>query len=428
MLPERREARRLILGTFLVAVGIGMTLPFLFVYLTKVRHIDATIVGVVVAWMGLLAIVLSGPAGALIDRFGPRRVLLPLYVVESIGVASWAFDHTAWQAFVSATLSAVGQAVLFGGQNTIMASVTSPAERQRVFGLGFAVLNLGIGMGGVVAGFIADVHHPGSFRVLYLTNAVASLMPALILLSLPGVGRRTASVHADEGGARGGYRVVFANRAFRRFVIFALLLMLSGYAQFEVGFPAFASLVGGVSTRAIAWGLSANTVTIVLIQMVVIKRLEGRSRTRGLALVGVVIAVAWLVLGLTAWGRHLHAGVAAVGVAVAASVFACGETVMAPLMPAMTNVLATDELRGRYNAVSGMIAGASGVLGPLTAAPLIGHGLGAVWIVLIVVGALVSALVALSLHGMLSPDQDGRADAAVSAGSSGYSRPAPAER
>lgn len=407
-LPARPEARRLLVGTLLSAIGQGMTLPFLFIYLTRVRHLDSTIVGLVVAWMGLLALLLAGPGGALIDRFGVRRVVLPLYVVDAVGVGSYGFVHATWQAFGAASLAAIGGAVLWASQNTLLATVTGPEERQRVFGLSFAILNLGIGIGGVVAGFLADVHRPDSFRTLYLVNAGAALIPALVLLSLPGIGHRI--VERTEQRTSGGYREVFANPPFRRFMLFGLLIAVCGYAQIEVGFPAFATLVGGVSTSVVAWGLAANTFTIVLAQMFVLRRLEGRSRSRALAVVGAVIALSWAILGLSAAGRHLHAGVAVAGVVACASVFACGETVMSPVMPAVTNVLATDELRGRYNAMSSMIWGITGVIGPLTAAPLIGHGLGGVWVVLVVAGSLVAAGVALSLRRLLTPFEDGRVD------------------
>src|SRR5882762_3502544 len=109
-LPSRPEARRLILGTLLAAMGQGMTLPFLFIYLTEVRHIGSTTVGFVVAWMGVLALGLSGPAGALIDRFGARWVLLPMYVINAVGALSYGWVHAPWQAFISASLVATGGA------------------------------------------------------------------------------------------------------------------------------------------------------------------------------------------------------------------------------------------------------------------------------------------------------------------------------
>lgn len=411
-LPERSEARRLLLGTLLAAMGQGMTLPFLFIYLHEVRHVDATAVGVIAAWQGLLGLVLAFPVGTLIDRYGARRVVLPLFLVDAVGVGSYAFAHTSWQALGSATVAAIGSSGVWPSMNTIFSSVTSEAERQRVFGLNFALLNLGIGTGGVVAGFIADVHRVGSFQVLYITNAVAALLPVVILLSVPSVGRRLVSTDASERSReRGGYRQVIADRAFRRFVLFTLVLMSCAYAQIEVGYTAFGVTVADVSPRIIAWGLAANTVTIVLAQLYVLKRMDGRSRTGALALVGLIIATAWLILGLGTLGKSASSALPVLGVILCAVVFACGETMMSPILPALTNALAPDELRGRYNALASMAWAVTFVIGPITAAPLIGRSLAAVWLALVVGGALGASAVALSLRPMLTPAQDGRAGA-----------------
>jgi hypothetical protein len=227
---------------------------------------------------------------------------------------------------------------------------------------------------------------------------------------MPGVGQPVAH-EPDTPLTGGGYREIFANPAFRRFGLYALLIMVSGYAQFEVGFPAFSSLAGGVGTRVIAWGLACNTVVIVVSQLFVLRWMKGRSRSRSLALVGLIIAVSWVILGVSAWAKGSGHWIPVVGVMVCASVFATGETIMSPVLPVITNVIATDELRGRYNALSSMIFGITGIVGPLTAAPLIGHQLGAVWIALIVGGALSASVVGLSLRGVLTPEQDGRGEA-----------------
>jgi MFS family permease len=412
VLPGRREARRLLVGTLLQAIGIGMTLPFLYIYLTGVRHLDATVVGLVVGWMGVLGLLLAPPVGTLIDRFGARRVVLPLVVVDSIGVASYGFVHAPWQAFGAASLAAVGQAAVWPAFNTVLSSVTDAAERQHVFGLNFAILNLGIGAGGIVAGFIADTSHPGSFQVLYLVNAVAMLLPGVVLLTMPSVGRplATGAAHAERQRAAGGYRTLLADRAFVRFTIFCLVLMSVGYAQIEVGFAAFSITVARVTPRIVAWGLAANTMTIVLAQLFVLRRMQGRSRSRALAHVGAILALSWVILGLGSLARGSGTLLPALGVIACASVFACGETLLSPIMPALTNALAPDELRGRYNAVGSMVWGVTGVVGPVSAAPLIGHGLAGVWLAFVVVGALVASLIALSLRHLLTPEQDGRTD------------------
>ena len=90
------------------------------------------------------------------------------------------------------------------------------------------------------------------------------------------------------------------------------------------------------------------------------------------------------------------------------AIFGFGETMLSPVMPALTNALATDELRGRYNAMSSMIFGVSGIIGPVTAGPLIGAADGRIWVVVVVGGCLTASALALSLRRLLTPAQDGR--------------------
>jgi MFS family permease len=404
-LPGRAEARRLLLGTLFSSIGNGMTLPFLFVYLHQVRGIDATLVGLISGWMGLLALLGAGPIGWMIDHFGSRRVLLPLYGVAAVGQFSWGFDHSAWQAFVSSSLAACASAT-FLGYNTLLTTVTEPQERHHAFSLNFLLLNLGIGVGGAIAGFISDVHHVSSFRLLYAIDGASWVIPAVVLLSLPKVGQRLVSRKQVQEG--GGYRRVLANRPFRRYIGFSLLLSACGYAQIEVGLPAFATTVGRVSTQVVAWGLVVNTIVIVLGQLSMTNRLTGRSRSKALAVAALIMAVAWTVLGIGCFGRDLAAALPIVGVLLCDGIFGFAETIFQPLGPALNNALATDELRGRYNALGTMSWAAMAVVGPITAGPLVGNNLGGVWFVLVVVGSLCAAAVARSIYRMLTPDQDGR--------------------
>ncbi|MGK5743289.1 MFS transporter [Micromonospora sp. URMC 103] len=406
-LPRRPEARRILVGTLLSAVGRGLTLPFLFIYLTDVRGLTDARAGLVIGWYGAVTLVLSPLGGTLIDRFGARRVVLPCLVVEAVGTGALGLVHSTASAFLVMTVIAIGSSAIWSGQNTILASLTDDGERQRVFGLNFALLNLGIGVGGLISGAVVDTTRPVTFQMIYLLDAVSYLMPALILLTLPTVGHRLTAGPSEGQSSSGGYFTVLRDRPFRRLVIFGLVLTTCGYAQIEVGFTAYAVRVAEVSPRIVAWALAANTVMIVLAQLVVIRRLEGRSRTRALAAVGAVFAAAWLVLGAAGLVGTRNALVAALCVVACSAIFGFGETMLSPMMPALTNALATDELRGRYNAMSSMIFGISGVVGPVTAGPLIGAADGKVWVAAVVGGCLVASLVALSLRRLLNPSQDG---------------------
>jgi MFS family permease len=424
-LPASRDARRILVGTMFSSIGRGLTLPFLLIYLTQVRGLNAGTVGLLVGWMGVVALVLAPLGGTLVDRFGARRVVLPLSFVASVGTGSLALVHDVPTAFVSLTVIAIAFSALFAGQNTILASLVTEKERQRTFGLSFTLLNLGIGVGGLVAGSVVDEARPITFQAVYLADAISSLIPALILLGLPRVGRRAVVaspvqvpgetvVPAPATPSSGGYRQVMRDRAFMRFFIFGLALTTFGYAQIEVGFTAFATQVADVSPQVMGWAFAGNTLVIVVAQLFVLRWLEGRSRTRGLAVVGLIFAGSWVVLaGAGAAGQHGMVALAISGVIGSLMIFGTGEALLSPVMPTITNALAPDELRGRYNAVASMVFGVSGIIGPVAAGPLIGGGHATAWVLLVISGCLVAVGLALDLHRRLTPEQDGRPPVAV---------------
>jgi MFS family permease len=409
LLPRRPEARRLLAATFCSATGRGLTLPFMFIYLTKVRDVPAGTVGLIIGWMAVCALTIGPIGGWAVDRYGARRIVLPLLFVEAAGVGSVGFAHTAWQAFLSVTLIGVGGGVIWAANTTILSSVTDGPERQKTFGLSFALLNLGIGAGTVIAGAIVDLDRASTFQLVYLIDASLYLVPFLNLLTMPGVGRRLAPAAAVSTQQRQpGYREVFAHPGFRRLLAFSVVLELSGYAQIEVGFTAFSIDVAHVGPRTVAYAFTANTLVIVLAQLFVVRLIQGRSRTRLLSLVGVVMAASWLVLGVAGAVDGANVAVSAAAVIICAAVFASGETLLSPISPTLLNALATDDLRGRFNALGSMIWGISGIVGPITAAPLIGGGHSSIWLALIVAGCLTAALLSASLRAVITAEQDGR--------------------
>lgn len=408
-LPTSPQARRILLGTVFSALGRGFTLPFLFIYLTKVHHLPESTAGLLIGWFGLLTLVAAPVGGALIDRFGARRVVLPALLMEAAAMGGLAVASEAWHFWGVMTLGALASSSIWAGQNTILTSVTNDAERQKAFGLQFALLNLGIGVGAAISGSVVDVDRLSSFQLIYFLDMLCYLAPVLVLLSMPKVGLRLSAQTTAESGRPQGYLQVLRHRPFRRLMLFSLLLTVSGYAQLEVGFAGFAINVVGVTPQIIGYAFSANTAVIVLAQLFVIKKIEGRSRASSLAAVGGFFALAWIVLGLAGVVDGASAVLSAVGVISFAAVFAFGETLLSPTLPTLVNALATDELRGRYNALSGMIWGISGVIAPVSAGPLLQLGLGGLWIALVIAGCLAASLLALSLRRLVTPQEDGLA-------------------
>ena len=345
---------------------------------------------------------------ALVDRLGPRPVLMGGLAIVASATAALAFVRTLPGAIACITILAIGQSASWAPQTALYARVTPSADRQQVFGLQFMILNLGLGVGGLVSATIVDVNRPQTFAVLYLLNAAACLVYLVVLGTMRGTGVGPSGEPRPEDRAPGGYRVVLRDRALRWLAIGASVLLVFGYGSLEVGLPTYVTLIGGLDPSVVAFAYVANTAVIVIAQLFVIKRIQGRSRTRLAGLVGVMWAVAWLLVGFSiAFPPAVAAGVVCLGVAV----FALGETVWSPVYPAIVNELASDELRGRYNAVSSWTWGLAGTAGPALAAGLLGLEMPVIWVTVVVTGCLLAGLLLAGLRRLLTPSQDGRVPA-----------------
>jgi len=386
--------------------GTGLVLPFQVVYLHEVRGFALSDVGVMLGLSPLLGLLVVGPAGIAIDRIGARRIVLFVLSMTITSNVVLAYSDSEWQAALALGLQGIGFGLSWPAFQSLVASVVPSALRQRYFGVNFTLLNLGIGIGGVVGGFFVDVDRLVTFQTIYFADA-ASYLPALFLLLGPlrHVAGRVA-VDPDVSVEAVSYVAVFRRPAMASLTLLSFVSSFVGYSQLNAGMPAFARAVGEVSTRALGLAFAANTLVIVLLQLVVLSRIEGRRRTRVIAAMGVVWAFAWLLLGLSGlvpgtWG-------AAVLVAACAGVFALGETLLQPTIPALVNDLAPDHLRGRYNALSSGAFQLAAVIAPAVSGVLISQALGEVYIGILVAGSIaVGAVAVMRVEPQLEPRVNG---------------------
>ncbi len=388
-----RDGRFLISSVAIEAFGRGLILPFGLVYLHEVRQFPLEVTGTLLGVPAFVALFVVWPAGALIDRLGPRVVIILTALAQIIGNVTLALATTPLAAGVGLAFTGAAFGCVWPAVNAMIAALVPSGIRQRYYGINFSLMNLGIGVGGAVSGLFVDVSSPRSFTVLYLLAASGFLAPLAVMLGpLRKVSGRAGPPPPDEHAHPVSYWSIARAPAMPGVLLTFFFVTFIGYGQMTAGLTAYARLEASVSTRAIGLAFAANTATIVLLQLFVLQRIEGRRRTRVLLVMCAAWALAWSTIGLAGLPGLSAPMLAATLVVAGAAIFGFGETLMQPTLPAITNDLAPAHVRGRYNALTSGAFQLGAVLAPVVAGLLFDYDLGGVFIGMLLGGCAVLAL------------------------------------
>jgi len=167
---------------------------------------------------------------------------------------------------------------------------------------------------------------------------------------------------------------VLRDKTFVRVWVLTAVLVTVSFGQSQSSFAGYAARPGGIGPHGLALAFAANTLTVVGAQLFVLRRLAGHRRTTAAALAAAAWAASWAVV--IAAGRLGSGTAAEVTFAAAMVIFALGECLLSPTLPAIVNDLAPPGAAGRYNGL-GVLAFTTGfLLGPATGGAALGAGWG----------------------------------------------------
>jgi MFS family permease len=356
-----RSVQMLQLGGLVSAFGNGLLVPFLFLYLHNVRGIGLGVAGLIVGTNALVSIVAGPISGPLVDRYGGRAVLALALVVSAVAFGCFAFVHEPWQGFLVAAAAGVGTGFFWPAQSTLLASLSPPDRRHATFAMQRVMMNLGIGLGALTGGLVADVGRPGTFVALFVADGLTFLVYLAFLFGAVPGRQATAPRPAGAGPRPGSYADVIRHGPFMAVVGLNTLFIFAGMSGFEL-LPVFAKNEAGVSESAIGLIFFVNTVVIVLTQLPIAKLSEGHRRMRLLAVLGVLWAGCWVAVSIV--GSNIDGRSAAILFAVAMGVFGIGECIHGAVQAPLVTDLAEPALLGRYMALSALSWQVGFTLGP----------------------------------------------------------------
>jgi MFS family permease len=380
------QSRKLVIGMCLNAIGGGMTLSLLLVYLHDMRGFTNTFGGLLLSYGAIVSIVASTPMGALVDRIGPKKVMIAGLICNSAAAFSLSLVETHFQAILALTFINIAAQAVWPSQSVILTRVTPEVDRPKIFGFNFMLLNLGLGMGGLLSSLIIQKGDLISFQIMYWVDSATFLIYLMIVLSLRGehVNKYIPKEHEPK---QGSYRDLMQIKPLMYLGIAGIILFTFGYGTIQAGIPVFATQFLELSPKWLGIIFGVNTISIVLLQPLVMRILEKYSKYTALISIGIIWALSWVFVGISPYLPVLASGIA---LCMSQLVFAFGEMVQAPTIPVLANELSPEHIRGRTNALMSLQWSVSGVLGPAITGLMLGADLATAWVIVMFVGCFLS--------------------------------------
>ncbi|MEV0227291.1 MFS transporter [Streptomyces sp. NPDC050704] len=397
------EMRRIHVGNALSAFGLGFTVPYLYVYVAQVRDLGAVTASLVLTVFAVAALVVLPFAGRAIVRRGPLPVLLTALVTAAVGALSLGLASGSTTVLLAAAALGAGQAVMQPALATMIVDFSSAETRSRAFATQFFLQNLGLGVGGLIGGHLVDASRASSFTLLFAIEAAMFLLLVGVMATVR-VPRAPKIEGAAPRAGGGSWKQLLGNRAMVQLCVLGFVLFFACYGQFESGLSAYGVEAAGISTSALGTALAANTAVIVIAQFAVLRFVERRRRSRVIAAVGLIWAVAWVTAGYAGLGHGSQAMATAAFVSTYA-LFGLGEAMLAPTVAPLVADLAPSGMAGQYNSAFALVKQLALAVGPAVGGPM-GASLHAPYIVTFLLFSLGITFLAVRLGRQLTPVQN----------------------
>lgn len=380
------KSRKIVIGIALNAIGGGMTLSLLLVYLHDIRGFTNTFGGLLLSWGALVSIVASTPMGALVDRVGPKKVMICGLLLNSAAAFSLSLVTTHAHAFLAMTaINLAGQAV-WPSQSVVLTRVTPEEHRQKIFAFMFMLLNLGLGLGGLISSLIIQEGSLRSFQIMYWIDSATFFIYLAIILTMHGEGLEKYIPKAHEP-KQGSYRDLIKIQPLMLLGIGGIILFTFGYGAIQAGIPIFATQFLGLSPKWLGVIFGVNTFAIVALQPLTMRVIAKYSKYTALIAIGVIWALSWLFVGISPLLPLFASGIA---LCLSQLIFALGEMIQAPTIPTLANELAPEHIRGRANAWMSLQWSVSGVAGPAITGLMLGADLVNLWVISMFLGSFLA--------------------------------------
>jgi UMF1 family MFS transporter len=187
------QVGRFLLGRFLYVDAVATLIAYMVVYADRVADMSSTAKNALVGLSVVCAAIGAFVAGAAVERYGPRRTLISILTVFSIGLVLVAATGWAWMLWIAGPIVGIALGTIWTSDRIWMLRLSPPALRGEFFGLYAIAGRLSSGVGplvlwGATVWILSDVTDvagkPAASRVALVALAAAALAGVLVIRPL----------------------------------------------------------------------------------------------------------------------------------------------------------------------------------------------------------------------------------------------------
>ena len=358
----------LVLASFIDMLGGFLLMPFFALYITNRFGVGMTQVGFLFAVNSAGNIFGGMIGGALADKYGRRKLILLGLMVSGVGnIFMGLVDDLNIFFILAAILGFMGS--LGGPARQAMVVDLLPREKQAEgFGIMRVAMNLAATFGPLLGGFLATQ----SYLLLFLSDAVSSLITAVIVfLVIPETKPEKSKDKQEESFIDHliGYKEVLKDGIFILFLSVSAIMVIV-YMQMNSTLSVFLRDVHGFPLQSFGLLLSMNAIMVVLFQFWIAKKISKFAPMKVIA-----IGALFYIVGFGMYGF-----ISAFYLFFIAMIFiTIGEMIVTPIQQTAVALFAPEDKRGRYMAMFGFHWAIPNLFGVLLAG-LVMENIGPNWV------------------------------------------------
>lgn len=349
--------------SFIDRIGGTLLFPFFALYITGKFNVGMAEAGMVLGLFSVFGMLGGVIGGALTDRMGRRDLILFGLVFSAVSTLALGlvdqFSILIPLAMLIGTLSNIAGPA----HGAMIADILPEEKRQEGFGIMRVVANMSWLVGPTIGGFFAEK----SFFILFVTDALVSLLVAglFYVLISETQAAHIREAHEKNGGSIlttiKGYNIVLVDKLFMAFI---LATMVAGivYGQMYNTLSVYLRDEHGLGPQYYGYLMSVSAVTVILLQFTTSRMIKYRPPFLMLALGSI-----FYFFGFTTFAFFNAFWLFVVNIVI----ITIGEMINMPTLQVLTAKFAPEAFRGRYMAVFELTWAIPGAIGPAIAGLII---------------------------------------------------------